>query len=682
MIFNPRIDSRDERFKLVNQQKDTFGHVRVFDGTKLFLPKELPHQRTTSQGVDSKSGDKVEITVVFKRELERDNREMIFLYNNIFKRIMRSLKLVQHNRNYFDPKSSHSIKNYDLEVWPGYITAVDRYEGGLLLQADVAHRVLRTETARDLLVKIHKKCAGGGSAAASAKQEAEKQLLGTSVLTRYNNKSYIIDDIDFDSSPKSTFENERGESVSYLDYYQNSYGIKILDANQPLLVHRPRKKAVHEQNVDKLICLIPELCLMTGLTDAMREDFRIMKEVGSYTRVSPSQRQDALQKFVRNVMTHPEANAHLSDWGLRIRQKTIPLQARQLEPEVLCFGNGYRETVNAKADWGRTATSKNVLTSVPIQKWAIVFVQKNQPVVKQFVSILLQQGPRMGIQVASPKVIALPNDRTDTYLKAMKESIDPTVQLMVAIFPQMRSDRYAAIKKLCCIEKPVASQVINLKTISNDKKVTSVVQKIALQINCKLGGELWGCLTPFQNLMVVGIDVYHDKTRKGSSIAGVVTSINASLSRYHSSVVTQQDGQEIVDALKVAFVEGLIKYFEANTTWPSHIVVFRDGVGDGQLEIAEKYEAEQFLSSFVHVNGSSGSNGSKLAESLPTGYCPGFSFVVVQKRINTRIFAVIQKGVRVSCQLNCNFFKYALKLYVLCRRNTRIRLLEPLSITQ
>ena len=54
----------------------------------------------------------------------------------------------------------------------------------------------------------------------------------------------------------------------------------------------------------------------------------------------------------------------------------------------------------------------------------------------------------------------------------------------------MKSDRYAAVKKLCCVEMPIASQVINLKTISNEKRLVSVVQKVALQINCKLGGEV------------------------------------------------------------------------------------------------------------------------------------------------------------------------------------------------
>ena len=43
---------------------------------------------------------------------------------------------------------------------------------------------------------------------------------------------------------------------------------------------------------------------------------------------------------------------------------------------------------------------------------------------------------------------------------------------------------------------PVCLQVINLKTISQDKKLTSVVQKVALQMNCKLGGELWAAAMP------------------------------------------------------------------------------------------------------------------------------------------------------------------------------------------
>ena len=105
--------------------------------------------------------------------------------------------------------------------------------------------------------------------------------------------------------------------------------------------------------------------------------------------------------------------------------------------------------------------------------------------------------------------------------------------------PVSRDDRYAAVKKLCCVEKPVASQVINFKTISNEKKVSSVVQKVALQINCKLGGELWGCNIPLPHLMVVGVDVFHDPSRRLPSIAGIVSSTNPAMSRWYSSTCFQ-----------------------------------------------------------------------------------------------------------------------------------------------
>lgn len=65
----------------------------------------------------------------------------------------------------------------------------------------------------------------------------------------------------------------------------------------------------------------------------------------------------------------------------------------------------------------------------------------------------------MGINVSKPDLIRLPNDRTDTYVMALKKCITSQLQLVVAISPTMRDDRYAAIKKICCADNPVPSQV-------------------------------------------------------------------------------------------------------------------------------------------------------------------------------------------------------------------------------
>lgn len=46
-----------------------------------------------------------------------------------------------------------------------------------------------------------------------------KSLLGQIVLTAYNNKTYRIDDIDFNSSPQSAFQTRNGP-ISYIEYYK------------------------------------------------------------------------------------------------------------------------------------------------------------------------------------------------------------------------------------------------------------------------------------------------------------------------------------------------------------------------------------------------------------------------------------------------------------------------------
>lgn len=69
-------------------------------------------------------------------------------------------------------------------------------------------------------------------------------------------------------------------------------------------------------------------------------------------------------------------------------------------------------------------------------------------------------------------------------------------------------------------------QVINARTIMNQQKIRSITQKIALQINCKLGGTLWNISIPFKTAMIVGIDSHHDGARKQRSVCGKYLKVN------------------------------------------------------------------------------------------------------------------------------------------------------------
>jgi Piwi domain. len=68
---------------------------------------------------------------------------------------------------------------------------------------------------------------------------------------------------------------------------------------------------------------------------------------------------------------------------------------------------------------------------------------------------------------------------------------------------------------------------------------------------------------------------------------------------------------------------------QVNHRFPDRVVIYRDGVGDGQLKVSADYEVPQFESCFQHVS---------------PDYHPKLTVVVCHKRINTRIFSSL-----VSC---------------------------------
>ena len=156
----------------------------------------------------------------------------------------------------------------------------------------------------------------------------------------------------------------------------------------------------------------------------------------------------------------------------------------------------------------------------------------------------------------------------------------------------------------------------------------SVVSKLVLQINAKLGGEPW--ITDFKlpGLQVFGMDVYHaGKNARRKSTVGFVSSVNESLSRYHSRAFT--NSEEEVHVLRTAVTSALTRYQQLNKTFPSYIVMFRDGVGEGQLLRVQNSEVQAINDVLAEM-------------SCPAKLC----YVIVTKRIMQRFFARGRDGLQ------------------------------------
>ncbi|KAG5670554.1 hypothetical protein PVAND_000808 [Polypedilum vanderplanki] len=614
--FQPEIDNMRLRGKYLAQLKDVIGSIKTFDGVTLYLPKKLEENNieiTTSL----EGGEEVKIKFIFRRQ--KRLAECVHLYNVLFERIMGILNYQRVGRKSFDPTSPKIITQHKLEVWPGFVKSVEEHEGGLMLLLDVSHRVLSQKT----VLEFFKECIQKTD---NWKDMAKKGVVGNIVLTRYNNKSYRIDDIDFSQNPLSTFKKGDRE-ISYADYYKNEYNIKIQDLKQPLLISRKEMRVSGEKKkLDFVVCLVPELCFLTGLSDEMRSNYNVMKDLASFTKLTPFQRVEAYRKYVTNIANNEKASALLSGWGLELDKDPTRVTARLLDEEFVVFGNKKEFSVGPQADFGRHATSNQVLEPIKLQNWLIIYVNRDVKTADAFEEMVRKVSGPTGINCANPRRIELGNDRTDTYVNEIRKQLnDKYIQMVVTIFPSLRDDRYAAVKKILCAECPCPSQCINSRTLRNDAKNRSIVQKILLQMNCKLGGSLWGIKIPLKDSMIIGIDTYHEASHKGLTVGGFVASLNSSFTKYFSKPAIQQKREELINGLLNCMSQALLHYKTENNSLPEKIIIYRDGVGDGQLQYVESYEIPQFEDA---------------CRKMASNYNPKLTFIVVQKRINHKFFKV------------------------------------------
>lgn len=93
--------------------------------------------------------------------------------------------------------------------------------------------------------------------------------------------------------------------MTYADYYKNKYDKEVTDMKQPLLCCLVRKKERHGGG-EETIYLVPEFCQLTGLTDQMRENFSLMKELSKHLHMGPQDRVKEINTFMEKLQTTKE----------------------------------------------------------------------------------------------------------------------------------------------------------------------------------------------------------------------------------------------------------------------------------------------------------------------------------------------------------------------------------------
>ena len=217
---------------------------------------------------------------------------------------------------------------------------------------------------------------------------------------------------------------------------------------------------------------------------------------------------------------------------------------------------------------------------------------------------------------------------------AMNAQRRPTLILVIVPEREM-TPVYNRVKSTCDIKEGILNVCVLDSKFSkaNDQYFANV----GLKFNLKLGGRNHA-LDPTKigilrekKTMVVGIDVTHPSPGSSSSapsVAGVVASVDEWLNQWPADLRIQTARQEMVDGLDTLFKSRLRLWEKRNGSLPENIIIYRDGVSEGQYDVVLKDELPALRKGCEDVYPATMSKAGK----------PRMTIAIVGKRHNARFY--------------------------------------------
>jgi aubergine-like protein len=556
--------------------------------------------------------------------LKTENAQDELALNIIVKKMLRAINLQQLTRlpKYFDMEQTVSIPHRGLTIFRGYAVKAGVYGGSVLIYADFASKIIRDQSVLSMIEEVQRANPRSFQAA------LDSDLVGQTVMAHYgNSRCYRITGLDFTQTPMSTFT-QNGNPVTYAQYYERQYGLRITNMRQPLLAHFSKR-------MNETIYLIPELCRPTGITDEMKKDYQCMNDIAKFTRLQPNERLRLCSGLIERLHNQPikpgargvtmSARDVMRTFKLEFEQSPMQVEHRFFNrPEIFMKTGSFPVPDNANFNLKGT-----VLDAVHIPTWAVLTTERDQDRSMELAKVLFGKFQRFGVELGRPTIATYRGGRDiPNEIDRLYNSI-PGLQIILIVLPPPFRNDYANLKRQCISRTAVPTQVIMANNLGG-KRYDSICEKLALQMAAKTGSSLW-CLQSPPGLskltMIIGIDVYHDAKNAARSVLGLVATIHPNFSKCFSTAQFQRlSGEEIGHKLQTAFEEALRAYFEASGKrfLPDNIVIFRDGVGETQHNAVKEYEVQALRQAFSNY----------------PDYNPNFAYMIVNKLTAAKFYSV------------------------------------------
>ncbi len=447
------------------------GHT-FFNNTTCYSQRNVPDPiEIKTESID---GEVYTIIIKWTNLVKHNSNEALPLYKRFFSTLVRRINFNPIRRAFFDSKAAKTVEN--VEVWPGFNSTINIYQEKVLLNMDITYKVFRQDTALSVINKLRQTYSNPNEFMA----EAQEVFRNCVVLARYSNdKTYIIDSVDFEKSPLESFtvkSKEVVENVKFLDYYQKKYGKTIGTTDQPLLVSLSKKRGSEEK---EKIFLIPELCYMTGLTDEMRANFNMMKQMAAITKGDANQKMQECTSKISLFLKNEKCKQDIETWGLTISEKPTTLTGRKLDAGSVLMhksGNNNRHSFQLEgADDIDRKIQAEMYSQPPLNKWAVFSTARDRETTENvFLKTLLEQvagsfkyhiQPPLKVFVKSQNL----RDWEEEIRKNLGNAQDVTAVVLIIPGSKGKGNLYNDLKRLFCVQYQIPTQVILTSTLNKRK---------------------------------------------------------------------------------------------------------------------------------------------------------------------------------------------------------------------
>lgn len=295
---------------------------------------------------------------------------------------------------------------------------------------------------------------------------------------------------------------------------------------------------------------------------------------------------------------------------------------------------------NEKCQWN--LVGRSLVEGKPIARWAVLdfsyYDHRDRLDPDQFIPKLIVRCNKLGMRMEEPRFYETSSMRPFSSVNMLRELLESVngkvlkegkghLQLLVCVMSK-KDNGYKYLKWICETQIGIVTQCCLSKGAT--KASDQYLANLALKINAKLGGsnvELIDRLPLFEGagpVMFVGADVNHPAARNTTSpsIAAVVATINwPAVNRYAARVRPQYHRRESILNFGDMVLELVESYYRINKVKPEKIVVFRDGVSEGQFDMVLNEELLDLKRALGTIN-----------------YFPTITLIVAQKRHHTRLF--------------------------------------------